>query len=205
MLLLVGLGNPGSAYQGQRHNIGFMAVDRIVDRHRFDGWRSSKFQGQVAQGQFGSEKILLLKPSTYMNESGNAVGAAMRFFNLDPGSVWVFHDDLDLVAGKLRVKRGGGHGGHNGLRSLDAHIGPDYRRVRMGIGHPGHKDRVHAHVLSDFAKSEQAWLEPLLDAVADAAPLLASPDEQAFANKVTVTLNPPVKNPVPPKPKAADA
>jgi PTH1 family peptidyl-tRNA hydrolase len=205
MLLLVGLGNPGSAYQGQRHNIGFMAVDRIVDRHRFDGWRSSKFQGQVAQGQFGSEKILLLKPTTYMNESGNAVGAAMRFFNLDPGSVWVFHDDLDLVAGKLRVKRGGGHGGHNGLRSLDAHIGPDYRRVRMGIGHPGHKDRVHAHVLSDFAKSEQAWLEPLLDAVADAALLLASPDEQAFANKVTVTLNPPVKNPAPPKPKAADA
>lgn len=197
MWLLIGLGNPGAPYQGHRHNIGFMAADRIVERHRFEPWRSSKFHGQISQGSFAGEKIVVLKPSTYMNESGQAAGEAMRFFRLDPSFVWVFHDELDLEPGRIRVKRGGGAGGHNGLKSLDLHIGPDYRRVRLGIGHPGHKDRVHGWVLSDFAKVEHGWLDPLLDAVAEAAPLLTSSDEQAFANKVTVLTRPP-----PPKPPA---
>ncbi len=184
MQLFVGLGNPGQAYQGQRHNIGFMAVDRLVDRHRFDSWRASKFQGAISQGHFGSEKILVLKPDTYMNESGRSVGAVLRFFNLDPAQVWVFHDELDLAAGRIRVKLGGGNGGHNGLRSIDAHIGTDYHRIRLGIGHPGHKERVTGHVLGDFAKSDIEWRDSLLDAVAEAAPLLLSADEAAFANKV---------------------
>jgi len=173
MLLIVGLGNPGSRYAANRHNIGFMAVDEIVRRHCFSPWRS-RFQGDVAEGRLDGEKTIALKPRTYMNESGRAVGEAMRFFKLRPEDVVVFHDELDLAPGKLRVKRGGGHAGHNGLRSIIAHIGPDFRRVRLGIGHPGDPERVTGHVLGDFAKSDRSWLEPLIDAIGEEAPLLAS-------------------------------
>ncbi len=173
MLLIVGLGNPGSRYAANRHNIGFMAVDEIVRRHCFSPWRQ-RFQGDVAEGRLDGEKTMALKPRTYMNESGRAVGEAMRFFKLRPEDVVVFHDELDLAPGKLRVKRGGGHAGHNGLRSIIAHIGPDFRRVRIGIGHPGDPARVTGYVLGDFAKSDREWSEPLLEAIGEAAPLLAS-------------------------------
>lgn len=158
MRLFVGLGNPGGKYEQNRHNVGFMAVDRIAADHGFGPWRN-KFQGAVAEGRLGTEKVLLLKPGTYMNKSGQSVGEAMRFFKLAPEDVTVFHDELDLAPGKCRVKTGGGLAGHNGLRSLDAHIGPAFQRVRLGIGHPGHKDRVSGWVLGDFAKAEQSgWL-----------------------------------------------
>ena len=173
MLLIVGLGNPGSRYAANRHNIGFMAVDEIVRRHCFSPWRQ-RFQGDVAEGRLDGEKTMALKPRTYMNESGRAVAEAMRFFKLRPEDVVVFHDELDLAPGKLRVKRGGGHAGHNGLRSIIAHIGPDFRRVRIGIGHPGDPARVTGYVLGDFAKSDREWSEPLLEAIGEAAPLLAS-------------------------------
>jgi PTH1 family peptidyl-tRNA hydrolase len=186
MWLLVGLGNPGPDYAANRHNIGFMAVDRIVDRHGFGSWRAVRFDGLASEGTLADARVLAFKPTTYMNESGRAVGALMRWFKLEPATVIVFHDDLDLAPGKLRTKRGGGNGGHNGLRSIDAEIGPDYRRVRLGIGHPGDKSLVLAHVLSDFAADERAWLGRLLDTIAEAAPLLVSPDEHAFANRVAV-------------------
>ncbi len=173
MLLIVGLGNPGSRYAANRHNIGFMAVDEIVRRHCFSPWRQ-RFQGDVAEGRLDGEKTMALKPRTYMNESGRAVAEAMRFFKLRPEDVVVFHDELDLAPGKLRVKRGGGHAGHNGLRSIIAHIGPDFRRVRIGIGHPGDPARVTGYVLGDFAKSDREWTEPLLEAIGEAAPLLAT-------------------------------
>lgn len=173
MLLIVGLGNPGSRYAANRHNIGFMAVDEIVRRHCFSPWRQ-RFQGEIAEGRLNGKKTIALKPRTYMNESGRAVGEAMRFFKLRPEDVIVFHDELDLAPGKLRVKRGGGHAGHNGLRSIIAHIGPDFRRVRIGIGHPGDPARVTGYVLGDFAKSDREWTEPLLEAIGEAAPLLAS-------------------------------
>ena len=173
MLLIVGLGNPGSRYAANRHNIGFMAVDEIVRRHCFSPWRQ-RFQGDVAEGRLDGEKTMALKPRTYMNESGRAVAEAMRFFKLRPEDVVVFHDELDLAPGKLRVKRGGGHAGHNGLRSIIAHIGPDFRRVRIGIGHPGDPARVTGYVLGDFAKSDREWSEPLLEAIGEAAPLLAT-------------------------------
>ena len=173
MLLIVGLGNPGSRYAANRHNIGFMAVDEIVRRHCFSPWRQ-RFQGDVAEGRLDGEKTMALKPRTYMNESGRAVGEAMRFFKLRPEDVVVFHDELDLAPGKLRVKRGGGHAGHNGLRSIIAHIGPDFRRVRIGIGHPGDPARVTGYVLGDFAKSDREWTEPLLEAIGEAAPLLTT-------------------------------
>lgn len=183
MLLLVGLGNPGTRYAGNRHNVGFMAVDRIHDRHRFAPWRL-RGNAETADATLGDDKAQLLKPQTYMNESGQAVGEAMRFYKLTPADVVVIYDDLDLPPGKFRMKTGGGHGGHNGLRSINAHIGEGYRRLRVGIGHPGHRDRVAPYVLHDFAKADEAWLEPLLDAIADNAPLLVAGKDSTFANKV---------------------
>ncbi|PIV73428.1 MAG: aminoacyl-tRNA hydrolase, partial [Rhodobacteraceae bacterium CG17_big_fil_post_rev_8_21_14_2_50_65_11] len=168
MQLWVGLGNPGAKYAMNRHNIGFMAVDRIADQHDFPPWRA-KFQGQVTEGRIGTEKVLLLKPATFMNLSGQSVGEAARFYKLDAPDVTVFHDELDLAPGKIRVKAGGGHAGHNGLRSIHQHIGPHYDRVRLGIGHPGHKDKVAPYVLSDFAKADQVWLDDLMRGIADGA------------------------------------
>ncbi len=169
MVLFVGLGNPGPRYEGNRHNIGFMALDAMARRFNLPPWRK-RFQGEMTEGQVDGTRVTLLKPMTYMNESGQSVGEAMRWLKLEPKDVVVFHDELDLAPGKLRTKTGGGAAGHNGLRSITGHIGADFRRVRLGIGHPGHKDLVHRYVLDDFAKAEpQGWLEPLLDAVADAA------------------------------------
>jgi len=190
MKLIVGLGNPGGKYAGNRHNIGFMAIDEIHRRHAgFQPWRS-RFQGQVSEGRLGSEKVLLLKPSTYMNESGRAVGEAMRFFKLEPEDIVVLYDELDLPPAKFRMKKGGGHGGHNGLRSITAHIGADYRRLRLGIGHPGDKKLVSNYVLGDFAKADSEWLEPLLTEIADQAALLAEGRDSQFANKLTLALEP---------------
>lgn len=189
MHLIVGLGNPGPKYQGNRHNIGFMAVDEIVRRHGFSPWRK-RFQGEVSEGVLAGGKVLVLKPMTYMNESGRAAGEAMRFYDIDPARLIVFYDELDLAPGKLRVKLGGGAAGHNGIRSLIAHCGPHFVRVRMGIGHPGDKALVQPHVLSDFAKADQAWLGPLLDAVAGHVPLLVQGEEGPFQNKVHLALNP---------------
>jgi PTH1 family peptidyl-tRNA hydrolase len=195
--LLVGLGNPGAKYARTRHNIGFMAVDEIVRRHGFGPWRT-RFQGQVAEGTVDGEKILALKPETWMNNSGRAVGEAVRFFKLAPGDVTVIHDDIDLAAGKVRFKIGGGHAGHNGLRDIDAHIGKEYARVRLGIGHPGTSDDVHDHVLDEFSKADMAWVTPLIDAVSDAFPLLARGEGQKFLTRVALILNPPP--PKPPRP-----
>jgi PTH1 family peptidyl-tRNA hydrolase len=196
MLLLVGLGNPGPKYEQNRHNIGFMAADEIVRRHSFGAFKA-KFQGLIAEGTLGSEKTLMLKPTTFMNESGRSVGEAMRFYKLEPSNVMVLHDELDLAFGKLRVKAGGGVAGHNGLRSIAQHIGPDFGRVRIGIGHPGSKERVHGHVLSDFSKTERDIAADLVDAIAEAAPLLAKGDDGAFMSKVALALNPPKHNPKP--------
>lgn len=162
MYLIAGLGNPGSDYAKNRHNIGFMAVDAVHHAHGFSPWRS-RFSANVSEGRLGSEKVLLLKPETFMNLSGQAVGEALRFFKLDADAVTVVHDELDLAPGKVRIKRGGGNGGHNGLKSIDAHIGKEYRRVRLGIGHPGHKDLVSGYVLRDFPKSDHAWVQALCD------------------------------------------
>lgn len=190
MILLVGLGNPGEKYARNRHNIGFMAADAIVRRHSFAAPRA-RFQGLVAEGMLGGEKAIVLKPTTYMNESGRAVGEAMRFYKLTEADVVVFHDELDLAPAKLRIKTGGGAAGHNGIRSIAAHIGPDFRRVRIGIGHPGEKTRVLGAVLGDFSKAEMTgWVEPLIEAIADAAPLLAEGNDATFANKVHLALNP---------------
>lgn len=185
MLLIAGLGNPGSQYARNRHNVGFMAVDAIARRHSFSGF-SKKFRGEIAEGTLAGDKTLLIKPMTFMNLSGDSVGDAMRFYKLAPSNIIVIHDELDLAPGKLRFKTGGGHGGHNGLKSIDAHCGKDYRRLRIGIGHPGHKDRVNPHVLGDFSKSDMDWLEPLLDAIADHADLMAKGDEAGFLNKITL-------------------
>ena len=190
MKLFVGLGNPGAKYARNRHNIGYMAVERIADAHGFAPWRA-KFQGLVTQGQLGPEKVVLLKPETFMNLSGQSVGEAMRFYKLAPEDVVVFHDELDLAPGKMKLKQGGGHAGHNGLRSLHQHIGAEYARVRLGIGHPGHKDRVAPWVLSDFAKSEQDWLDDVLRGVSDGAPALAAGDAARFMNAVALRVNPP--------------
>lgn len=200
MKLWIGLGNPGAKYTGNRHNIGFMAVERVADDHGFAPWRS-KFQGQICEGQLGRQKVLLLKPATFMNLSGQAVGEAMRFYKLTPDDIIVFHDELDLAPGKTRVKQGGGHAGHNGLRSLHAHIGADYARVRLGIGHPGHKDRVAHYVLSDFAKADQNWLDDLLRGISDGAPKLAEGDAPGFMNAIGLRMKPPAtKKVVRPKP-----
>lgn len=182
----MGLGNPGREYEGNRHNVGFMAVERIADRWRFPGWRS-KWQGRISEGELDGERALLLEPSTFMNESGRSVAAAVRFLKLPLSDVVVFHDELDLAPGKVRVKFGGGVAGHNGLRSIAAWLGTaEFKRVRIGIGHPGHKDKVTNYVLSDFAESERPRLERLLDAIAEAAPLLARGDDSGFMNKVTL-------------------
>ncbi|MFU0507095.1 aminoacyl-tRNA hydrolase [Pseudaminobacter sp. NGMCC 1.201702] len=187
MLLFAGLGNPGAKYANNRHNVGFMAADAIARRHDFSPW-SKKFQGQVAEGTLAGEKIILLKPQTFMNLSGQSVGEAMRFYKLQPADLTVFYDELDLVAGKVRVKTGGGAGGHNGIRSIDQHCQKDYRRVRIGIGHPGVKEMVHGHVLGDFAKADGEWLDPLLTAIADHAGLLAKGDDNGFMNKLTLAM-----------------
>lgn len=183
MKLFVGLGNPGTQYAFNRHNVGFMAVDAIAAAHDFPAWRK-RFSGLATEGKLGRETVLLLKPGTYMNESGRAVGEAVRFYKLGLAELIVFHDELDLAPGKLRVKTGGGTAGHNGLRSLTAHIGNDYVRVRIGIGHPGAKELVTHHVLHDFAKSDQAWLEPLLGAIARYAPDLAAGANDKFQSAV---------------------
>jgi len=190
MQIFVGLGNPGAKYAGNRHNIGFMALDRIAEEHGFGPWKA-RFQGQAAEGRLGGGKVLLLKPETFMNLSGQSVGESMRFFKLDPGDVTVFHDELDLAPGKLKVKTGGGHAGHNGLRSIHAHLGPEYRRVRLGIGHPGRKELVAAYVLHDFAKADGDWLDDLLRGIADGAPDLADGDAGRFQNAVALRVNPP--------------
>ena len=186
MLLWVGLGNPEPAMARQRHNIGFMALDEIARRHGFGPWRQ-RFRGMVAEGTVGGERVLALKPGTYMNASGESVQPAAAFFKLEPDAITAFHDELDLAPGKVRVKRGGGAAGHNGLRSMDRCLGtPDYWRVRLGIGHPGDKARVHGHVLGDFHKTDQAWLAELLDAVADAVPLLAQARPADFMTRVAL-------------------
>lgn len=183
MLIFAGLGNPGAKYAGNRHNIGFMAVERIADEHGFTPWKA-RFQGQASEGRLGGTKVLLLKPGTFMNLSGQSVGEAMRFYKLDAPDITVFHDEIDLAPGKLRVKAGGGHAGHNGLRSIHQHIGPHYDRVRLGVGHPGRKEAVPGYVLSDFAKADRDWLEDVLRGVADGAPHLAQGDDGRFQNAV---------------------
>ncbi|MEC3860995.1 aminoacyl-tRNA hydrolase [Mesobacterium sp. TK19101] len=191
MQIFVGLGNPGAKYAGNRHNIGFMALDRIAGDHGFGPWKS-KFQGQIAEGRLGSEKVLLLKPETFMNLSGQSVGDAMRFYKLEPGDITVFHDELDLAPGKCRAKTGGGHAGHNGLRSIHGHIGDAYHRIRLGIGHPGRKELVAPYVLHDFSKADQQdWLDDLLRGISDGAVALAQGDTGKFQNAVALRVNPP--------------
>ena len=206
MKLWVGLGNPGAKYAGNRHNIGFMAVDRIAADHGFTPWRA-KFQGEVAEGTLAGGKVLLLKPSTYMNLSGQSVAEAARFHKLALTDITVFHDEIDLAPGKLRVKTGGGHAGHNGLRSIHAHLGDAYHRVRLGVGHPGHKDAVPHYVLHDFGKSDRDWLDAMLHGLSDGAPALATGDAARFQNAVALRMAPPKpdrpgKPPVPPVPPA---
>jgi peptidyl-tRNA hydrolase, PTH1 family len=188
--LFVGLGNPGAKYAGNRHNIGFMAVDRIAADHGFTPWRKA-FQGLAAEGRLGTEKVALLKPETFMNLSGQSVQAAVAFWKLPLADVTVFHDELDLAPGKMRLKQGGGHAGHNGLRSIHGHLGEAYARVRLGIGHPGHKDAVAAYVLHDFAKSDAEWLDDLMRGIAEGAPALAEGDGQRFMNAVALRTAPP--------------
>ena len=190
MKLWVGLGNPGGKYARNRHNIGFMAVDRIAEDHGGAGWRA-KFQGEVAEVRFGSDRVTLLKPATFMNLSGQAVGEAMRFLKLEPGDVTVFHDEIDLAPARCRLKSGGGHAGHNGLRSIHQHIGPDYDRVRLGVGHPGHKDAVPGYVLRDFPKADEGWLDDMLRGISDGAPALAEGDGPRFLNAVSLRVAPP--------------
>ncbi|MER9074949.1 aminoacyl-tRNA hydrolase [Mesorhizobium sp. M0904] len=187
MLVFTGLGNPGAKYANNRHNVGFMAADAIARRHSFSPW-SKKFQGLIAEGMLAGEKVILIKPQTFMNLSGQSVGEALRFYKLGPSALTVFYDEIDLAAGKVRVKVGGGSGGHNGIRSLDQHVGKDFRRVRIGVGHPGVKEMVHGHVLGDFAKADREWLDVLLDAIADGAGLLAEGDDNSFMNRVTLAL-----------------
>lgn len=187
MLLFVGLGNPGPKHAGNRHNIGFMAVQAIARRHELSPWRR-RFQGVAVEGNIANERILLLLPGTYMNESGRAVGEAANFYKLDTGSIVVFHDEVDLAPAKVRVKVGGGVAGHNGLRSITAHIGNEYKRVRIGIGKPDVKELVPMHVLGDFAKSEWAWVEALCDVMAENAPLLVEDRDSSFQNKVHLAM-----------------
>ena len=187
MLLFVGLGNPGARYANNRHNIGFMAVDEIARRHGFAPWRR-RFQGETSEGTLEQEKVVLLRPTTFMNESGRAVQEAANFFKLGAGEIVVFQDEIELPPAKVRVKVGGGIAGHNGLRSISAHIGNDYRRVRIGVGHPGIKELVHGHVLSDFAKSDRPWVEALCAAIADNAGLLATDKDSTFQNRVHLAI-----------------
>jgi PTH1 family peptidyl-tRNA hydrolase len=187
MLLLVGLGNPGSGYVRNRHNIGFMVVDAIAKRHAFPPWRR-RFQGVAAEGTLSGERLLLLLPGTYMNESGRAVGEAAHYYKLGLPDIVVVHDEIELPPGKVRLKTGGGNAGHNGLRSITEHVGNDYRRVRIGVGHPGVKELVQAHVLSDFAKDEREWVEALCDVIADNASLLAKGQDASFQNKIHLSM-----------------
>jgi peptidyl-tRNA hydrolase, PTH1 family len=187
MLVIAGLGNPGAQYARNRHNIGFMAVDAIAERGRFGPFRD-RHQGLMAEGLVGDERVMLLKPQTYMNESGRSVGEALRYLKLDLEALVVLHDELDLAPGKVRVKVGGGHAGHNGLRSITAHLGPGYKRVRIGIGHPGDKALVHNYVLNDFMKSETGWVEAVCRAIAEAAPLLAAGRDASFQNKTHLAI-----------------
>ena len=190
MKLFVGLGNPGAKYAGNRHNIGFMALDRIAEDHGFGPWRRG-YQGMVCEGRLGSEKVVLLKPETFMNLSGQSVRAAVDFYKVALADITVFHDELDLAPGKCRVKQGGGHAGHNGLRSIHQHMGEAYGRVRLGIGHPGHKDAVAGYVLHDFAKADQDWLDDLLRGISDGAQCLAEGDGARFMNAVALRTAPP--------------
>jgi peptidyl-tRNA hydrolase, PTH1 family len=187
MLLFVGLGNPGSRYAGNRHNIGFMAVEAIARRHDIAPWKK-KFQGVAVEGAIARERVLLLLPGTYMNESGRAVAEAARFYKLGVGQIVVFHDEVDLAPAKVRVKVGGGVAGHNGLRSITAHVGNDYKRIRIGIGKPTVKELVPTHVLSDFAKSEKPWVEALCDIIADSADVLVAGKDSTFQNKVHLAM-----------------
>lgn len=194
MRLLVGLGNPGSGYANNRHNLGFMAADAIATRHGFPAWRS-KFQGLVTDKPLGGEKVVLLKPSTFMNESGRSVAEAVQFYKLDLDDVYVMFDEIELAPGKVRVKRGGGHAGHNGIRSVASHLGQDFWRVRLGVGHPGDKNRVSGYVLQDFAKSDAQWVETLIDAVAAEADLLVQGEDNRFMTAVAQamqTVDPPL-------------
>jgi len=202
MLLFVGLGNPDPEYARNRHNIGFMAVEAIAKRHGLRPWRR-RFHGVAVDGALGGERAVLLLPGTYMNDSGLAVAAAAQFYKIALGEIVVFHDEVDLPPGKLRVKTGGGNAGHNGLRSISAHVGNDYRRVRIGVGHPGVKDLVYAHVLGDFAKSERPWVEALCEIIADNAELLMRGQDATFQNKVHLAMD--AKGFVEPKPAAKPA
>jgi len=188
--LIVGLGNPGRQYAANRHNIGFMALDRLAADHGFTGWKA-RFQGQVAEGRLGEMRVVLLKPETFMNLSGQSVGEAMRYLKLEPADVTVLHDELDLAPGKMRLKTGGGHAGHNGLRSMIQHIGDGFHRVRLGIGHPGHKDAVAGYVLHDFGKTDQDWLDDLMRGISDGAAALAAGDGARFQNAVAARTAPP--------------
>ena len=189
MLLLAGLGNPGSRHARQRHNVGFMAVDRIAAAHGFGAWRRC-FHGEAAGGRLGGLKTLLFKPLVYMNNSGRALGEAVRFYRLPGSGIVVLYDEIDLALGKVRVKQGGGHAGHNGIRSIHAHIGADYRRVRIGVNHPGHRDLVIGHVLKDFPASEHRQIDGVLDAIADAAPFLAEGADDRFQSRVALLVEP---------------
>ncbi len=196
MKLLVGLGNPGQRHDRNRHNIGFMAIDRIAEEHRLGNWRS-RFAGLVAEGRLDDSPILLLKPQGFMNNSGQSVGEAMRYFRLSPGDVAVLHDELDLAPGKVRVKSGGGHAGHNGLRSIQQHIGPEFVRIRLGIGHPGEKHLVTPYVLSDFSRLDQEWLPDLVSAIAECAPCLVDGDIARLQNCLGKTRRQPAPKPRP--------
>jgi PTH1 family peptidyl-tRNA hydrolase len=202
MLIIAGLGNPGAKYAGNRHNVGFIAVDAIQRRAGFSPW-SKKFKAEISEGEIAGEKVLLMKPQTFMNLSGESVGEAMRFYKLEPGHITAIYDELDLAPGRTRLKTGGGHGGHNGIKSLDAHCGREYRRLRIGIGHPGSKEQVHNHVLGDFAKSDRVWLDPLMDAIADNAEMLVKGEDSQLMNKLTLAVGgkPEVEKPA--KPAAA--
>src|SRR3954464_14082115 len=199
-LLIAGLGNPGSQYAKNRHNAGFIVVDELHAHYKFGPWKA-KFEGLLSEGSLGGRKTYLLKPQTYMNLSGDCVGPALRFFKLPLEALVVVHDEIDLAAGKIKVKTGGGDAGQNGLRSITTTLGPDYRRVRIGIGHPGDKDRVSGHVLSNFSAEDIAWLKPLVLAIVEAAPLLAKDDDAGFMSKVALLLKPPPKNNKPEKKK----
>jgi peptidyl-tRNA hydrolase, PTH1 family len=188
MWLMVGLGNPGPRYAGNRHNIGFMTIDALVRRHNFGPWRK-RFRGVTSEGPMGSERVIALKPETFMNESGLAVAEAANFYKIEVGHIVVFHDEIDLAPAKVRVKTGGGVAGHNGLRSITAHVGNDYVRVRIGVGHPGFKDLVHSYVLSDFAVAERPWVEALSGILADNAALLAKGADATFQNKVHLAMD----------------
>jgi len=189
MLLLVGLGNPGKQYEHNRHNIGFMAVDEIIYRHNFSEAKS-KFQGMISEGRLGNEKVLILKPMTFMNLSGKSVSEAARFYKIPSENIFVFYDELDLAEGKIKFKTGGGNAGHNGLRSMDQYIDKNYNRIRIGIGHPGDKERVTVHVLGNFSKTDQSWLEPLIDAIGRSADKLTSGDGVDFLNEIGLILKP---------------